>query len=105
MVHACIVRLRSVRDSATGTEYRFGCDLIGHSKVWSDRVWVGMRELAVAGGLVLGRPQTAAHGCVRYVEAGTLHAAMFFLPQVGVIPTHAVFERQLASDLPTVLQV
>src|SRR5262249_29876141 len=32
-----------------------------------------------------------------------LHAAILFLPENGVVPPRAVIERQLASDLPTVL--
>ena len=49
--------------------------------------------------------QPAPYGRVGYVEARTLHAAMFFLPQVGVIPTEAVIEGQLACDLPAVLDI
>src|SRR5215469_6770509 len=55
--------------------------------------------------LVLWRAQPSAHRRIGNVKAGALHTAMFFRPEVRVIPAQTVIKGQLPRDLPTVLDI
>src|SRR5262249_58452034 len=82
-----------------------GTDLIRKRETRSERVGIVAIEAAIAGGFIDYRAGQIIHERVWFFEVGALHAAVLLFKQCDEVVTETVFQRQLARDLPTVLNV
>src|SRR2546422_4386119 len=102
-----IVRRSSVNHARTQTEHGLaaGTDLIRKGEPGSERIGIVPVELAVTRRFIFHRAGQVAYKRIWAFEVGALHAAILLAKQSDKVVTQAVFQSQLASDFPTVLNV